>query len=146
MKLVKIFTFLTIILLLLIFLMRNFERVSVDLILVKYDQISLAIVMVFAVAIGILIGFGGSLSTILSAKADVHSIRQKNRQITGAYGYGSSIPFFALCPCRNGDRRRSGYYPVPSENRQHAGKDQNSPETQTNVCGCRSDIHRKRPY
>ena len=82
MKLVKIFTFLTVILLLLVFLMRNFEKVSVDLILVQYDQVSLAIVMVFTVAFGILIGFGVSLSTILSAKADIYSIRQKNRQIT----------------------------------------------------------------
>lgn len=82
MKLVKIFVFLSVILLMLVFLMRNANRVSVDLILVQYDQVSLAVVMIFTVAIGILIGFGVSLSTILATKADNRSIRLKNRQLT----------------------------------------------------------------
>ncbi|NQT97635.1 MAG: LapA family protein [Candidatus Marinimicrobia bacterium] len=82
MKLVKIFVFLTVILVMLVFLMRNANRVSVDLILVQYDQVSLAVVMIFTVAIGILIGFGVSLSTILATKADNRSIRLKNRQLT----------------------------------------------------------------
>ncbi|MCK5332186.1 MAG: LapA family protein [Candidatus Marinimicrobia bacterium] len=82
MKLVKIFVFLTVILVMLVFLMRNANRVSVDLILVQYDQVSLAVVMIFTVAIGILIGFGVSLSTILATKANNRSIRLKNRQLT----------------------------------------------------------------
>ncbi|MBC8403197.1 MAG: LapA family protein [Candidatus Marinimicrobia bacterium] len=82
MKLVKIFVFLAVILVMLVFLMRNANRVSVDLVLVQYDQVSLAVVMIFTVAIGILIGFGVSLSTILATKADNRSIRLKNRQLT----------------------------------------------------------------
>lgn len=82
MKLVKIFVFLAVILVLLVFLMRNFERVSVDLIITRFDNISLAIVMIFSVAVGILIGFGVSLSTILGTKADHHNIKTKNRQLT----------------------------------------------------------------
>ncbi len=82
MKLVKIFVFLAVILVMLVFLMRNANRVSVDLILVQYDQVSLAVVMIFTVAIGILIGFGVSLSTILATKADNRSTRLKNRQLT----------------------------------------------------------------
>ncbi len=82
MKLVKIFVFLTVILVMLVFLMRNANRVSVDLIMVQYDQVSLAVVMIFTVAIGILIGFGVSLSTILATKANNRSIRLKNRQLT----------------------------------------------------------------
>ena len=82
MKLVKIFVFLAVILMMLVFLMRNANRISVDLIMVQYDQVSLAVVMIFTVAIGILIGFVVSLSTILSTKADNRSIRLKNRQLT----------------------------------------------------------------
>ncbi len=82
MKLVKIFVFLAVILLMLVFLMRNANRVAVDLIMVQYDQVSLAVVMIFTVAIGILIGFAVSLSTILSTKNDNRSIRLKNRQLT----------------------------------------------------------------
>ncbi len=82
MKLVKIFVFLSVILALLVFLMRNASKVSIDLILVQYDSVSLAVVMIFTVAVGILIGFGVSLSTILSTKADHHSIKLKNRQLT----------------------------------------------------------------
>ncbi len=81
MKLFKIFLFLVIILVLLVFLMRNFERVNVDLVLVKYDQVALAVVMIFTVGLGILIGFGVSLSTILATKADNRSVRLKNRRL-----------------------------------------------------------------
>ncbi|MFH1851175.1 MAG: LapA family protein [Candidatus Neomarinimicrobiota bacterium] len=82
MKLIKIFSLLAAILVMLLFLMRNFMRVSVDLIFVRYDDINLAIVLVFTVAVGILIGFVVSLSTILATKADNRAIRLKNRVLT----------------------------------------------------------------
>ncbi len=82
MKLVRIFVFLAVILAILGFLMRNFVRVPVDLILVRYDNVSLAVVMIFTVAIGILIGFGVSLTTIMAAKSDSRAVRFKNRQLS----------------------------------------------------------------
>ncbi len=81
MKLIKILAFLGVILVMLAFLMRNFVPVPVDLVLVKYDSVSLAVVMVFTVAIGILIGFGVSLTTIMAAKAENRATRFKNRRL-----------------------------------------------------------------
>ena len=52
MKLVKIFSGLIIMILVLYFLMQNTSLVSVDLIFVEYDNVQVAVVMLGALAVG----------------------------------------------------------------------------------------------
>jgi len=82
MKLFKIFGSLFLLLLLLLFLIKNNDLVSVNLIFKEYTDINVSIVMLGALAVGILIGYGVAITSILAAKAEIRSLRLKNRTIT----------------------------------------------------------------
>ena len=56
MKLFKIFGGLFLLVLILVFLLKNTEEVAIDLILIQYEQVNIAFVMIGALAVGILIG------------------------------------------------------------------------------------------
>ncbi len=82
MKLFKIFGALFLLLLLLLFLIKNNDLVTVNLIFQEYTDVNVSIVMLGALAVGILIGYGVALTSILAAKAEIRSLRLKNRTIT----------------------------------------------------------------
>lgn len=82
MKLAKIFIALVVLLVLLLFLLRNDQPVSVDLIFARYEMVNVAVVMVFTLGLGILIGFLVALSSILVTKANNRVLRNRNRQLT----------------------------------------------------------------
>jgi uncharacterized integral membrane protein len=82
MKLVKLFALLAILFLLLLFLVKNTDLVTVDLVVKKYQGVSVAIVMLGALAIGILIGYGVAVTAVLTAKAEIRSLQLRNRRIT----------------------------------------------------------------
>ena len=65
MKLVKIFSGLIIMILVLYFLMQNTSLVSVDLIFVEYDNVQVAVVMLGALAVGTIIGYGAAITLSL---------------------------------------------------------------------------------
>ncbi len=82
MKLVKIFGGLVIMILVLFFLMRNTNMVSVDLVFAQYENVQVAVVMLGALALGMIIGYGVAVTNILSGKSELRSLRAKNRRLS----------------------------------------------------------------
>ena len=82
MKLFKIFSGLVVLILILIFLLKNTEEVAIDLIFMRYSQVKIAFVMVGALAVGILIGYGVAVISIISAKSEIRSFKLKNRRLS----------------------------------------------------------------
>lgn len=82
MKLVKIFAALVVLLLLLWFLLKNNEKTAVNLIFEQFNEVTVSMVMLGSLAVGILIGYGVGVTSILSAKADIRSLRTKNRRLS----------------------------------------------------------------
>ena len=64
------------------FLMQNTNIVSVDLIFAKYDNVQVAVVMLGALTVGMLIGYGVALTNILSGKSELRSLKTKNRRLS----------------------------------------------------------------
>ena len=82
MKLFKIFSGLLVLVLILIFLLKNTEEVAIDLIFARYDQVKIAFVMVGALAVGSLTGYGVAGISIISAKSEIRSFKLKNRRLS----------------------------------------------------------------
>jgi len=82
MKLFKIFSGLLVLVLILIFLLKNTEEVAIDLIFARYDHVKIAFVMVGALAVGILIGYGVAVTSIISTKSEIRSFKLKNRRLS----------------------------------------------------------------
>ena len=82
MKLVKIFGGLIIMILVLYFLLQNTSLVSVDLIFVEYDNVQVAVVMLGALAVGTIIGYGAAITNILSSKSEIRALKNKNRHLS----------------------------------------------------------------
>ena len=82
MKLVKIFGGLIVMILVLYFLMQNTSLVSVDLIFVEYDNVQVAVVMLGALAVGTIIGYGAAITNILSSKSEIRALKNKNRHLS----------------------------------------------------------------
>ncbi|MEE8437356.1 MAG: LapA family protein [Candidatus Neomarinimicrobiota bacterium] len=82
MKLLKIFGGLAAVILILLFLLQNTVETKVNLIFVEYENISVAFIMVGALALGILIGYGAAVVHFLAAKAEIRALKTKNRRIS----------------------------------------------------------------
>ena len=83
MKLFKIFLVFVVVFLLLYFLVKNTAtEVPVNLIFNKYENVSVAMIMLGSLAIGILIGYGIVVASVFSAKGEIRSLKQKNRRIS----------------------------------------------------------------
>ena len=61
--------------------MQNTGLVSVNLIFKQYENVSVALVMLFALGIGILIGYLSAVGLLLSAKAEIRSLNIKNHRV-----------------------------------------------------------------
>ena len=82
MKLVKIFAGLVVLILVLVFLMQNAKVVSVNLVFAQYENVQVAMIMLAALSVGILIGYGVAVTNILSAKTEIRSLKTKNRRLS----------------------------------------------------------------
>jgi uncharacterized integral membrane protein len=82
MKLVKIFAGLVVLILVLVFLMQNTKVVSVNLVFAQYENVQVAMIMLGALSVGILIGYGVAVTNILSAKTEIRSLKTKNRRLS----------------------------------------------------------------
>ena len=82
MKLLKIFIGLIVLLLLLFFLLKNSAEVTVNLIFNEFENVSIALVMLGSLAVGMLVGYGIVVASIVSAKAESRSLKLKNRRIS----------------------------------------------------------------
>tara|TARA_B110000263_G_scaffold199195_1_gene178187 strand:- start:1378 stop:1695 length:318 start_codon:yes stop_codon:yes gene_type:complete len=82
MKLVKIFGGLVLVLLVLFFFMRNTDLVTVDLVFKEYPNVQVAVVMLGAISVGMIIGYGVAVTNILSSKASLRSLKAKNKTLS----------------------------------------------------------------
>ncbi len=82
MKLFKMFFGLIIILLILFFLIRNNDTTDIDLIYKSYPDVSVALVLLGALAVGILVGYIMAVTTILSSKNEVRILRSEMRELS----------------------------------------------------------------
>jgi len=82
MKLVKIFGGLVLVLLVLFFLMRNTDLVTVDLVFKEYPNVQVAVIMLGAISVGMIIGYGVAVTNILSSKASLRSLKAKNKTLS----------------------------------------------------------------
>ena len=82
MKLFKIFGGLFLLVLILVFLLKNTEEVAIDLILIQYEQVNIAFVMIGALSICILIGYCVAVTSIISSKSETRSLKLKNRRLS----------------------------------------------------------------
>ena len=82
MKLVKIFGGLVLVLLALFFFMRNTDLVTVDLVFKEYPNVQVAVVMLGAISVGMIIGYGVAVTNILSSKASLRSLKAKNKTLS----------------------------------------------------------------
>lgn len=81
MKLVKIFAALVLVVIILYFLLQNNNPVDVDLVFYQKEGVAVSVVMLGALSIGILIGYGVALMMILAGKSELRSLKSKNQQL-----------------------------------------------------------------
>tara|TARA_B100000424_G_scaffold263247_1_gene250273 strand:- start:2190 stop:2507 length:318 start_codon:yes stop_codon:yes gene_type:complete len=79
MKLVKIFAALVLVVIILYFLLQNTNPVDVDLVFVQKEAVPVSVVMLGALSIGIIIGYGVALLLILAGKSEIRVLKNKNR-------------------------------------------------------------------
>ena len=79
MKLVKIFAALVLVVIILYFLLQNTNPVDVDLVFVQKEAVPVSVVMLGALSIGIIIGYGVALLLILAGKSEIRGLKNKNR-------------------------------------------------------------------
>ena len=82
MKLIKIFGGLFMMILVLFFLMQNTNTVSVDLVFAEYERVQVAVIMLGAMAVGMIIGYGVAVTNILSGKSEIRSLKARNKQLS----------------------------------------------------------------
>ena len=81
MKLVKIFVALVLVIIILYFLLQNNNPVDVDLVFYQKEGVAVSVVMLGALGIGMLIGYGVALMVILAGKSELRSLKNKNQQL-----------------------------------------------------------------
>lgn len=81
MKIVRVFASLILLFLLLVFLVGNNDKVSVNLIVKSYQDVHLSMVMIIALGVGVLIGYGVALSAVLFSKTEVRAYKYENGKL-----------------------------------------------------------------
>ncbi len=82
MKLVKIFTGLAVVLLLLLFLIKNNDSANIDLVFRSYTDVSISLILLGSLAVGIAVGYSVAVASILAVKAENRALIQKIKQVT----------------------------------------------------------------
>ena len=82
MKLVKIFATLVLVIIILYFLLQNNNPVNVDLVFYQKENVPVSVVMLGALGIGMLIGYGVALMMILAGKSELRTLKNKNQQLS----------------------------------------------------------------
>ena len=82
MKLVKIFSVLVLVIIILYFLLQNTNPVDIDLVFYQKEAIPVSVVMLGALGVGMMIGYGVALMMILSGKSEIRSLKNKNRNLS----------------------------------------------------------------
>jgi len=82
MKLFKIFISLFVVFCFLLILVENTDTVPVNLLFYTFEDTKVAVLVLFSIAIGIIIGYGLTLTSLFSAKSELRTLRNKNKSIS----------------------------------------------------------------
>lgn len=81
MRLFKLFFGTLILLCMLWILMKNTETVAIDLIFRKFEDVSVAVMLIVMVGIGVFVGYVMALSIVITNKAESRALRNHNRKL-----------------------------------------------------------------
>ena len=82
MKLIKIFIGLLVIIMVLYFLLQNTRLVTVDLIFIEFPNAPVSVVMLGALGVGILFGYGAAVAIIISGKSEIRALKNNNKKLS----------------------------------------------------------------
>jgi len=70
------------VIIILYFLLQNNNPVNVDLVFYQKENVPVSVVMLGALGIGMLIGYGVALMMILAGKSELRTLKNKNQQLS----------------------------------------------------------------
>jgi len=82
MKLIKTFILIVLVLFVVYFLTQNNARVYVNLVFTEFNDASVSMVIFGSLTIGILLGYLIAVFSILTAKAELRSMQNKNKRLS----------------------------------------------------------------
>ena len=82
MKLIKTFILIVVVLFVVYFLTQNNARVYVNLVFTEFNDASVSMVIFGSLTIGILLGYLIAVFSILTAKAELRSMQNKNKRLS----------------------------------------------------------------
>ena len=82
MKLIKTFVLIVLVLFVVYFLTQNNARVYVNLVFTEFSDASVSMVIFGSLTIGILLGYLIAVFSILTAKAELRSMQNKNKRLS----------------------------------------------------------------
>ena len=82
MKLIKTFVLIVLVLFVVYFLTQNNARVYVNLVFTEFNDASVSMVIFGSLTIGILLGYLFAIFSILTAKAEIRSMQNKNKRLS----------------------------------------------------------------
>ena len=82
MKLIKTFILIVTVLFLVYFLTQNNARVYVNLVFTEFNNASVSMVIFGSLTIGILLGYLFAIFSILTGKAEIRSMQNKNKRLS----------------------------------------------------------------
>ena len=82
MKLIKTFILIVLVLFVVYFLTQNNARVYVNLVFTEFSDASVSMVIFGSLTIGILLGYLIAVFSILTAKAELRSMQNKNKRLS----------------------------------------------------------------
>ena len=82
MKLIKTFILIVTVLFLVYFLTQNNARVYVNLVFTEFNDASVSMVIFGSLTIGILLGYLFAIFSILTGKAEIRSMQNKNKRLS----------------------------------------------------------------
>ena len=81
MRLFKALFSIVVLLGLLMVLMKNTEPVAIDLLVRRFENVPVAVVILITIAVGIFIGYALALSVIMTSKAEARLLRNENKKV-----------------------------------------------------------------
>ena len=82
MKFIKIFLGIFIILGLLLVLVENTETVTINLLFYSFENTKVAVLILISSGIGILVGYGLIVTSLISSKSEIRSLKHKAQSIS----------------------------------------------------------------
>ena len=82
MRLFKALLSIVILLGILMILLKNTEPVAIDLLVRKFENVPIAVVILITVGVGIFIGYALALSVIMTSKAEARLLRNENKKVS----------------------------------------------------------------